>query len=108
MVVCRDNRGETSMKLQDFRELKPNEVAVVLDNGVEHVAISKYNQEGGDCGCCKNCSLDEAEVVVVRNALTGMVVWPDGFVTTITSPTIRLGKRDGLGWSYSNGNKSEI
>ena len=63
------------MKLRDLRGLESNEVAVVLDNGTKHVAVSEHNQNGGLCDCCKNRSVSDAEVVLIRDAVTGKIVW---------------------------------
>lgn len=69
-----DSKGR-GMKLEEFRSLTPTESAVVLDNGKNHVAVSEHNELGGVCDCCKNWSVADAELVLVRDVLTGEIVW---------------------------------
>ena len=65
------------MRLNEFRDLKNNEVAIVLDNGTDRVAVSVHNQLGGTCDCCDNQSVGNAEVLFIRDAVTGDIVWQD-------------------------------
>jgi hypothetical protein len=67
--------GENKMKVSELRDLENHEVAVAIEPSGEVFALANHNVQTGLCDCCRNYSLATAEILLIRNARTGEVVW---------------------------------